>query len=144
MSKEKRHEQHSLFDQHIHLLPHGLHFRNCNHRHLKVLEKVNFKTTAPVLRLGRGRDRSNATMPYTPGVKKPRLPPDKWHEIASVQNPGQPRMKVTREGKLKSIQMWVGGSSWPMHSGPPGREGRAWVQRGTRRTGGNLGLEATP
>lgn len=101
MSKEKRHEKHSLFDHHIHLLPHGLHFRNCNQGHLKVLEKVNFKATAPVLRLGRVRDRSNATMPYTPGVKKPRLPPDKWHERASAQNPGQPRMKVTREGKLK-------------------------------------------
>lgn len=97
MSKEERHEKHSLFDQHIHLLPHGLHFRNCNHEHLKVLGKVNFKATAPVLRLGSGRDRLNATMPYTPGVKKPRLPPDKRHETASAQNPGQPRMKDTRE-----------------------------------------------
>lgn len=52
MSKEERQEKHSLFDQHIHLLPHGLHFRNCNNEHLKVLGKVNFKATAPVLRLG--------------------------------------------------------------------------------------------
>lgn len=76
-----------------------------NHEHSTVLEKVNFKATAPVLRLGRGRDRLNATMPYTPCVKKPRLPPDRWHETASAQSPGQPRMKGTREGKLKSIQV---------------------------------------
>lgn len=119
MSTEKRDEKHSLFDQHLHLLPRGLHFRNCNHWQLKVLEKVNFKATAPVLWLGRGRDSSNATMPYTAGVKKLRLPPDKWHEMtASAQNPGQPQMKDTREGKLESIQVRVGGSSRPRQTGP--------------------------
>jgi hypothetical protein len=39
VSKEKRGEKHSLFDQHINLLPQALHFRNSNRGNLEVLEK---------------------------------------------------------------------------------------------------------
>lgn len=77
MSKEKRDEKHSLFDQRINLLPQALHLRNSNSWAFRGACKVKFKATAPVLRLGRGRDHTNATMPYAPGVKKPKLPPEK-------------------------------------------------------------------
>lgn len=103
-----------------------------------MLGKVNFKATAPVLWLGRGRDRSDATMPYTPGVKKPRLPPDNWHEVtASARNPGQPQMKDTREGQAR-VNPGAGGR---LQSAQANRA-IPWIPRGTRRTGGNLGLEA--
>ena len=74
-SKEKRDGKHSLFDQHINLLPRPSISETAIHGNLEVLEKSTSRQQLLFCGWEEAETTQNATVPYAPGVKEPKLPP---------------------------------------------------------------------